>query len=94
MAHVETVWVREDFQGSSSLDKASARLSLEVLVDGMGCGMVTVCSGPKTDIDDLIAGNITLPELRQRWDERHEESLRVRQTNERIARRLAERRGR
>jgi len=64
MPKLETTYQRE------SIGDRDARLSVRVTIDGLDCGSVVICSGPRHDIDDFIAGDITLPALRERWEAR------------------------
>ncbi len=45
----------------------SARLMVYLTIDGLPAGSVLAASGPKADIEDLVAGNITHAELQVRW---------------------------
>ena len=53
------------------LTKHKARLVVWVVLEGETiAGGVSVLSGPKDDILDYVAGEITLGELRRRWEKR------------------------
>lgn len=44
-----------------------SRVILKVTVDGIECGSVLICSGPRPDVEAFYRGEITLVELQERF---------------------------
>lgn len=50
-----------------ALNHDTSRLEVEVFVDGLSCGKVTIAAGPKHDVEDLFRGDVTLNDLATMW---------------------------
>lgn len=50
-----------------TFDNGTARIVLRVTVDGVRCQESLIASGPRHDVEELYAGEITMQELGERW---------------------------